>query len=332
MAIVTDSLLAGLRTGFNAAFKRGANHAPSNWQQVATKIPSTNASNTYGWLGQFPKLSEWIGTRTIKSMKEYGYVITNKKYESTVGVARTDIEDDNLGIYATLFEEMGYAAGKHPDELVFALLGQGFATNCYDGKPFFAAEHPVAVNVDGTGGYAKVSNVLDAATSPEKKTPWFLLDTSRPLKPLIFQERTTPELQAITDVKNDNVFLKDEYLYGVRYRCNAGFGFWQQAVGVRDDLTAANFEKALGMLQSFQADGGRPLGLGMGGKAGTLLVVPPSLYAAARKLIAVELVNGGESNPWYDAATIVNVPWLTPGVVAAEGTDDTASTDDTETS
>ena len=42
-----------------------------------------------------------------------------------------------------------------------------------------------------------------------------------------------------------------------------------------------------------------------------------SLYAAARKLIAVELVNGGESNPWYDAATIVNVPWLMPAVVAA---------------
>ena len=103
----------------------------------------------------------------------------------------------------------------------------------------------------------------------------------------------------------------------MRYRCNVGFGFWQQAVAVRDDLTAANFEKALGLMQSFQADGGRPLGLGTGGKAGTLLVVPPTLYAAARKLIAVELVNGGESNPWYDAATIVNVPWLMPAVVAA---------------
>ena len=98
--------------------------------------------------------------------------------------------------------------------------------------------------------------------------------------------------------------MKDQYLYGVRYRCNVGFGFWQQAVAVRDDLTAANFEKALGLMQS-------------GGKAGTLLVVPPTLYAAARKLIAVELVNGGESNPWYDAATIVNVPWLLPAVVAA---------------
>ena len=62
MAIVTDTLLAGLRTGFNASYRRGAGRAPGNWQQVATKIASTNASNTYGWLGQFPKLVEWIGS------------------------------------------------------------------------------------------------------------------------------------------------------------------------------------------------------------------------------------------------------------------------------
>ena len=48
MPIVTDSILSGLRTGFNAAYKRGAGRAPGHWQKVATRIPSTNASNTYG--------------------------------------------------------------------------------------------------------------------------------------------------------------------------------------------------------------------------------------------------------------------------------------------
>lgn len=314
MPIITDSILSGLRTGFNAAYKRGAGRAPGHWQQVATRIASTNASTTYGWLGQFPKLAEWVGDRAVKSMKEHGYAIENKLYEGTVSVRRTDMEDDNLGIYAPLFEEMGYAAGTHPDELVFGLLGQGFSTACYDGKPFFAKDHPVAVNVDGTGGNAAASNLIDAADSPESQTPWFLLDVSRPLRPFIFQERSAPELQAVTDTRNDTVFMKDTYLYGVRYRCNVGFGFWQQAVAVRDELTAANFELALTAMQSFQADGGRPLGLGMGGKAGTLLVVPPSLFAAARKLLAVELVNGGESNPWYDTAAILCVPWLLPPV------------------
>ena len=182
MPIVTDSILSGLRTGFNAAYKRGAGRAPGHWQKVATRIPSTNASNTYGWLGQFPKLTEWVGDRAVKDMKEHGYVVTNKLYEGTVGVKRTDIEDDNLGIYAPMFEEMGYAAATHPDELVFSLLGKGFSTNCYDGQFFFDKDHPVAVNVDGTGGNATVSNLIDAAASPESKAPWYLLDVSRTLK------------------------------------------------------------------------------------------------------------------------------------------------------
>nr|WP_255327039.1 Mu-like prophage major head subunit gpT family protein [Pseudomonas aeruginosa] len=90
-------------------------------------IPSTTASNTYGWLGQFPKLREWIGQRVIKDMAAQGYQITNKLFESTVGVKRTDIEDDNLGVYGPLMQEMGRAAGAHPDELVFALLKAGNA-------------------------------------------------------------------------------------------------------------------------------------------------------------------------------------------------------------
>ena len=35
--------------------------------------PSSNAQNTYGWLGQFPKLREWVGDRVFRNMKEEGY-------------------------------------------------------------------------------------------------------------------------------------------------------------------------------------------------------------------------------------------------------------------
>ena len=62
MPIITDSTLSGLRTGFNAAFRRGAGRAPGYWRQAATHMSSTSASTTYGWLGQFPKLAEWWAT------------------------------------------------------------------------------------------------------------------------------------------------------------------------------------------------------------------------------------------------------------------------------
>ena len=308
MAVVTSALINALRTGFSKEFEDAKSAAPTQWAAVATRVPSGNASNTYGWLGQFPKLSEWTGQRAFKSIREYGYSVTNKLYEATVDIPRTAIEDDQIGVYAPLFREMGYAAATHPDEIVFGLLRDGKTAACYDGKMFFAKDHPVFQNVDGTGTQSAAANLIEPETGAV--APWFLLDVSRPLRPFIFQERTTPELQVITNPDNDYVFMNDKIPYGIRYRCNGGYGFWQQAVMSAEALNPASFEKALTLMQGFTADGGRPLGLGMGGKAGTLLVVPPVHQAAARKVIVAERDDAGASNIWFVAATIVVSPWL----------------------
>ncbi|WP_298034470.1 Mu-like prophage major head subunit gpT family protein [uncultured Desulfovibrio sp.] len=308
MAVITAALLSALKTTYSRVFEEAKSKAPTQWARVATLVPSGNASNTYGWLGQFPKLKEWVGARVYKDIKEHGYTVVNKKYEASVKVPRTAFEDDSLGVYTPLFAEMGYAAATHPDEIVFGLLKNGIANDCYDGKKFFAVDHPVYPNVDGTGSAVSASNLIAQGSDPSPA--WYLLDVSRPLKPFIFQQRTLPELEAITSTVNDTVFNNDEYPFGIRYRCNGGYGFWQQAVCCTEALNVASFEKALTLMQSHLADGGRPLGLGMGGAAGTLLVVPPAHQAAARKVIEAERDDAGASNIWYKAATIVVSSWL----------------------
>jgi len=64
-----------------------------------------------------------------------------------------------------------------------------------------------------------------------KDTAWYLLATSRPVKPLIFQERTKPQFVSMTAETDENVFYAKKFVYGVDYRGNAGFGFWQMAYG-----------------------------------------------------------------------------------------------------
>ena len=54
-----------------------------------------------------------------------------------------------------------------------------------------------------------------------------------------------------------------------------------------------------------KGDNGRILGINPG-----LLVVPPSLEGAGRKILQSQLVNGGESNPWANTAELLVVPWL----------------------
>lgn len=60
---------------------------------------------------------------------------------------------------------------------------------------------------------------------------WFLLDVSRPIKPLALQDRKKPEFVAVDALNADSVFENNEAKYGVDMRCNTGFMLWQLAYG-----------------------------------------------------------------------------------------------------
>jgi len=302
MAIITPQLITALFTGFNRKFQDAQAATPTDWQKIATLVPSTSRSNTYGWLGQFPKFREWIGDRVLKAMKAHGYSITNKKFESSVGVPRDDIEDDELGIYGALFEEMGRASKAHPDELIFDLLKVGVSTLCYDGQNFFDTDHPVYANTDGTGAATSVSN-YDAGDPDDEDAPtWYLMDVSRALKPLIFQKRRDYDLKAMTNGQDEAVFMRDEYRYGVDARVNVGFGFWQFAYASRQPLTKESYAAARAAMKAFKGDGGRPLGINP-----RLLVVPSALEGAARSIVVKDKDGGNE---WAGTAEVLAPSWL----------------------
>ncbi len=70
-------------------------------------------------------------------------------------------------------------------------------------------------------------NSADIIVAPElaaHPTVWFLADLSRAAKPFIFQTRKAPEFMALDKLQDENVFFRKEYIYGVDYRGNAGFG------------------------------------------------------------------------------------------------------------
>lgn len=287
------ALFVGIQTAFNSAF---AATTPT-WNKIATLVPSKTKEEKYGWLGQFPKLREWVGDRQVKSIAAHDYAIKNKKFESTIGIPRDDIDDDSYGVYTPLFQEMGYAAATHPDELVYAMLAAGFTTTGYDGQYFFDIDHPVG---DQEGAAASVSNMQAGAGNP-----WFLLDTSRPLKPIIFQKRRDYAIKSMTKEDDEKVFMADEFRYGVDARVNAGFGFWQLAFGSKATLDQVNFDAAYAAMMAFKSDEGRPLGV-----KPTMLVCGASNRATALAVVQNERLANGESNKNYKAVDVMVVPWL----------------------
>ena len=61
--IINKSNLNALFVGIKAAFNEGRSRVEPTWSRVATRVPSTTKSETYAWLGQFPRLREWVGDR-----------------------------------------------------------------------------------------------------------------------------------------------------------------------------------------------------------------------------------------------------------------------------
>ena len=62
-------------------------------------------------------------------------------------------------------------------------------------------------------------------------TAWFLLDTTKPIKPFIYQERKKPVFVQQTDPQADDVFNRKKFKFGAEARASGGYGFWQQAYG-----------------------------------------------------------------------------------------------------
>ena len=143
-------------------------------------VTSGTETEKYPFMNSVSQLREWLGDRVITNLQVHAFSIENKRFESTISVPTTKMEDDQYGIFAPLFTMMGQNAKQHPDKIVYELWAKGKTTVCYDGQPFFSDSHPIEVN----GVTTAVSN-YQSGSGPS----WYLVDSSRPIKPMVFQTR-----------------------------------------------------------------------------------------------------------------------------------------------
>lgn len=302
--ILNQANLGILFTGYKTAFVNGLSMAQPTYERIATVVPSTTRDEKYAWLGQVPRIREWIGDRVVQGIAAHDYAIKNKDFESTVEVDRNDIEDDSYGVFTPLMTELGRSVAVFPDEMVYGALVNGFTEKCYDGKAFFATDHMV---LDAKGKETTYSNIVTGANNAiGNGAAWFLLCTDRALKPIIYQRRKPFEFVAKTNPQtSDDVFNTKKFKYGVDGRSNVGYGFPQFAVGSKQPLTKETFRAARDSILNLKGDHGRPLGL-----IPNLLVVGTSNGNTARELLLAERNAAGATNVDRNLAEILQSPWL----------------------
>jgi phage major head subunit gpT-like protein len=131
------------------------------------------------------------------------------------------------------------------------------------------------------------------------------MDTSRPLKPMIYQERQPPKFVAMTQETDEAVFMKNEYRYGVDLRANAGFGFPQLAYASQAALTADNYATNRQAMVSQVSETGHKLNI-----KPNIIVVGPSNRATAKQLFEAARIASGADNIYFHDVDVVEVPWL----------------------
>lgn len=295
--IINRAALDGIFTSFRADYQAGTLAAKPLKDRFAMTSQSSTREETYGWLGAYNSLREWIGDRQLNGLVAHGFTIKNRTFENTVSVSREDIEDDMIGVYSGAFQLMGADAAMHPDKLIFELLRAGTTSTCYDGQNFFDTDHPI--NIDSpSAGTVSNCDMVNPSDAPE----WVLLDASKVIKPFIFQRRKDYTFVAKDQDSDENVFMRNEYVYGVEARVNAGYGLWQLAYGSNKDLSYANYAAARAAMMKLKAPNGNPLGI-----VPDVLLVSPDYEAEARDILLTPKYNDGAMN---GTAEIIVCPWL----------------------
>lgn len=295
--LINRANMVDLTRGYQLVFNGAWTQAASLWQTVATAVPSTGSEEHYAWLGTMPRFREWLGDRHVQSLAAHDFTIKNKTFENTIGVRREDIEDDKFGLYNPMIQMMGQESRTHPDELVFQLALNGASQKCYDGQNFFDTSHPVTA---ADGSTSLVSNYGGGASAP-----WFLLCTSKPIKPFIVQTRRPYDFKAMTSFDDEGVFSRNEFRFGVDARLNVGYGLWQQAFMSKQTLDITSYSTARANMMSIKGNGGKVLNI-----TPETLLVPPSLEKQAQDIVAAQRLANGQDNTMYGTAKVIVCPWL----------------------
>lgn len=191
MAFGPGDLPAGpLTKGLKSVFMQAYNEASqaSLINRICTVVKSDSASEDYPWLGAVPSVREFVGEREAKDLANFNFNITNKEWENTLGIKRTDIDNQKFGMVTLQIQQLAQEAANYKERLVLEFLSGALTTQaapylCYDGQGLFDNDHPppnspAAGTQDNLGGTALAAASLWAGIAAMRS---FTNDVGRPI-------------------------------------------------------------------------------------------------------------------------------------------------------
>lgn len=143
-----------------AKFVQSAQAVTPFYPEICYQFPSNRKIETFGMPGAMPGIREWTGDRIFKQLAAMDFSIENKLWESSLAIPKTNVDDDHMGLYGPVIENLAIEAANHPDELLFqTAIANGTSVTCWDGQYFFDTDH--SWNQSGTQSNLLTYNASD---------------------------------------------------------------------------------------------------------------------------------------------------------------------------
>jgi len=157
-----DQSILSSRAVLGMYFARLENPATAGWMGgVSNLFGSDQATEQYAFLGQTPRMREWLGGRQAKGLRGNTLSITNKHYEATMEIALRDLRRDKTAQLQARVAEFADEGDAHWGTLLSSLIVGGTSALCYDGQYFFDTDH-----AEGDSGTQDNDIAVDISTIP----------------------------------------------------------------------------------------------------------------------------------------------------------------------
>lgn len=103
-----------------------------------TDVSSNKSGESYAWLADIPEVQEWIGTKSLKGLKDYKYSIQNKDFYAGFSFDRNEMEDEQISSIMPRVDMTAMKVANHKMDLLIDLLKNGTTELAYDGVAFFS--------------------------------------------------------------------------------------------------------------------------------------------------------------------------------------------------
>jgi phage major head subunit gpT-like protein len=159
-----------------------------------TNVPSNGAYEDYSWLGDLPGVREWVGDKSLGSIKDYDYQIKNKDWYDGFSIDRNELEDQQIAAINPRIDMLAQSVANWPHELIVSLIVSGTSGKAYDGQPFFSNRS--ANDNLFTGGGSTLANLKTDIQEARAAMMRFKSDSGRVMGLVMDTILCPPELEA----------------------------------------------------------------------------------------------------------------------------------------